>query len=78
MCFVHHERLRAEGFRRIQEDDGWKFIPFSGWLKLVHARPTPIASTMDYEEEEQYEQMQAKPQAEVIEIDTEDAPYLDL
>ena len=34
----HHERLRAEGFRRIQEDDGWKFISFSGWLKLVHTR----------------------------------------
>ena len=29
---------------------------------------------MDYEEEEQYEEMQA----EVIEIDTEDTPYLDL
>ena len=29
---------------------------------------------MDYEEEEQYEEMQA----EVIEIDAEDAPYLDL
>ena len=33
---------------------------------------------MDYEEEEQYEEMQADPQAEVIEIDAEDAPYLDL
>ena len=33
---------------------------------------------MDYEEEEQYEEMQAKPQAEVIEIDAEDASYLDL
>ena len=33
---------------------------------------------MDYEEEEQYEEMQAEPQAEVIEIDAEDAPYLDL
>jgi len=40
--------------------------------------PTPTPSTMDYEEEEQYEEMQAKPQAEVIEIDAEDAPYLDL
>ena len=36
--------------------------------------PTPTPSTMDYEEEEQYEEMQA----EVIEIDAEDAPYLDL
>ena len=35
---LHHERLRAEGFWRIQEDDGWKFIPFLGWLKLVHTR----------------------------------------
>ena len=33
---------------------------------------------MDYEEEEQYEEMQAEPQAEVIEIDAEDALYLDL
>ena len=33
---------------------------------------------MDYEEEEQYEEMQDEPQAEVIEIDAEDAPYLDL
>ena len=38
--------------------------------------PTP--STMDYEEEEQYEVMQAEPQVEMIEIDAEDAPYLDL
>ena len=40
--------------------------------------PTPTPNTMDYEEEEQYEEMQAEPQAEAIEIDTEDAPYLDL
>ena len=33
---------------------------------------------MDYEEEEQYKEMQAELQAEDIEIDTEDAPYLDL
>jgi hypothetical protein len=33
---------------------------------------------MDCEEEEQYEEMQGEPQAGVIEIDTEDAPYLDL
>ena len=33
---------------------------------------------MDYEEEEQYEEMQTEPQAEMIEIDAEDAPYLDL
>ena len=33
---------------------------------------------MDYKEEEQYEEMQADPQAEAIEIDAEDAPYLDL
>src|SRR6185295_17350917 len=39
---------------------------------------TPTPSTMDYEEEEQYEEMQAEPQAGVIEIDAEDAPYLDL
>ena len=29
---------RTEGLRCIQEDDGWKFIPFSGWLKLVHTQ----------------------------------------
>ena len=33
---------------------------------------------MDYEEEGQYEVMEAEPQAEMIEIDAEDAPYLDL
>ena len=33
---------------------------------------------MDYEEEEQCEEMQAKPQAEAIEIEAEHAPYLDL
>src|SRR6185503_5064524 len=38
--------------------------------------PTP--SMMDYEEEEQHEEMQAEPQAGVIEIDAEDALYLDL
>ena len=40
--------------------------------------PTPTTNTMDYVEEEQYEEMQAEPQAEIIEIDVEDAPYLDL
>ena len=39
---------------------------------------TPTPSTMDYEEEEQYKEMQAEPQAEAIEIDAEDAPSLDL
>ena len=29
---------------------------------------------MDYEEEEQYEEMQAEPQVEAVEIDVEDAP----
>ena len=38
--------------------------------------PTP--STMDYEEEEQHKEMQAEPQVGFIEIDAEDAPYLDL
>ena len=33
---------------------------------------------MDYEEEEQYEEMQAESQAEMIEIDIKDVPYLDL
>ena len=41
-------------------------------------KPTSTRSTLDYEEEEQYEEMQAEPQAEIIEIDAEDAPYLDL
>ena len=40
--------------------------------------PMHTPSTMDYEDEEQYEEMQAEPQAEMIEIDAEDAPYLDL
>ena len=33
---------------------------------------------MDFEEEEQHEEMQAEPQTEAIEINAEDAPYLDL
>src|SRR6185312_5130045 len=40
--------------------------------------PTPTPSTIDYEEEEQYEEMRNEPQAEMIEIDAEDAPYIDL
>ena len=33
---------------------------------------------MDYEEEEQHEEVQAELQAEAMEIDEDDAPYLDL
>ena len=33
---------------------------------------------MDYEEEEEHEEVQAEPQAEAMEIDEDDAPYLDL
>ena len=33
---------------------------------------------MDYEQEEQYKDVQAEPQAEDMEIDEDDAPYLDL
>ena len=33
---------------------------------------------MDYEVEEQYEEVQAEPEAEAMEIDEDDAPYLDL
>ena len=36
---------------------------------------------MDYEQDEQeekYEDVQAEPQAEAMEIDEDDAPYLDL
>ena len=33
---------------------------------------------MDYEEEEQNKEMQAEPQAKMIEIHAEDAPYFDL
>ena len=33
---------------------------------------------MDYEEEEQNKEVQAEPQAEAMEIDEDDAPYLDL
>ena len=41
--------------------------------------PMPSPITMDYEEEqEQHDGVQAKPQAEAIEIDENDAPYLDL
>ena len=34
----NHEGHRAEGFWCTQEDDGWKFIPFSGRLELAHSR----------------------------------------
>jgi len=41
--------------------------------------PTPSPITMDYEEEqEQHDRMQAEPQAKVMEIDEDDAPYLNL
>ena len=33
---------------------------------------------MDYEEEEEHEEVQAEPKAEAMEIDEDDAPYLDL
>ena len=42
--------------------------------------PTPTSTTMDYEQDEQeehYKEVQAEPQAEVMEIDEDDAPYLD-
>ena len=43
--------------------------------------PTPTRTMMDYEEDEQEEPMEeqaVEPQAEDMEIDDEDAPYLDL
>ena len=43
--------------------------------------PTSTPTTMDYEEDEQEEPMEeqaVEPQAEDMEIDDEDAPYLDL
>ena len=41
------------------------------------SEPTPTPTMMDYEQEEQYEDVQAEPQAEDMEIDENDAPYLD-
>ena len=43
--------------------------------------PTPTPTTMDYEQDEQDKSMEeqvAEPQAEDMEIDDEDTPYLDL
>ena len=43
--------------------------------------PAPTPTTMDYEQdeqEEQFEEQAADPQAEDMEIDEDDAPYLDL
>ena len=41
--------------------------------------PTPSPSTMDYEEEqEQHTEVLAELQAKALEIDEDDAPYLDL
>ena len=49
-----------------------------GGTILYSPEPTPTQSTMEYEEEEQYKDMQVEPQAKIIKIDAEDAPYLDL
>ena len=43
--------------------------------------PTPALTMMNYEQdeqEEQFEEQAKEPQAEDMEIDEEDAPYLDL
>ena len=43
--------------------------------------PAPTPTTMDYEQdeqEEQFEEQATEPQAENMEIDEDDAPYLDL
>ena len=43
--------------------------------------PAPTPTTMDYEQdeqEEQFEKQAAEPQAEDMEIDEDDVPYLDL
>ena len=46
---------------------------------LTSPKPMPNPKVMDYEEEqEQYEEVQAEQQAEAMEIDEDDAPYLDL
>ena len=45
------------------------------------SEPAPTLTTMDYEQdeqEEQFEEQAAEPQAEDMEIDEDDAPYLDL
>ena len=34
----NHEGHWEKGLRHIQEDDGWKLIPFSRWLELSHLR----------------------------------------
>ena len=41
-------------------------------------KTTLTPSMMDYEEEEQHEEVKAEPQAEPMEIDEDDAPNLDL
>ena len=57
---------------------GGSSSPSQGGSSLYTPEPTPTPSTMDYEEEEQYEEMKTELQAEIIEIDAEDAAYLDL
>ena len=51
-----------------------------GSLNSFHTpEPTPSPNTMDYEaEQEQNDGVQAEQQAEAMEIDEEDAPYLKL
>ena len=41
-------------------------------------KPTPSPTTMDYEQDKQVEEQIEEPQAEDMEIDDDDAPYLDL
>ena len=45
------------------------------------SKPAPTPTTMDYEQDEQeelFEEQATEPQAEDMEIDDDDAPYLDM
>ena len=42
------------------------------------SEPAPTPTTMEYKQDEQFEEQAAEPQAEDMEIDEDDAPYLDL
>ena len=71
-----------ENFRSSQEDDEVGLVPFAERVELSSfPRTCTNSTTMDYEQdeqEEQFEEQAAEPQAEDMEIDEDDAPYLDL
>ena len=78
MFLSNHEGHRAEDFSAFKKMTDGSSPRSRGGSSSHSPEPTPTPSMMDYEEEEQHEEMQAGPQAEAMEIDEDDAHYLDL